>query len=231
MSNSGQDGKIGTCRKCGNEIPLDAETCPECGFDRSLKLIGKILVWAAVIVGSSLLVVAISSLFVITDGVSIVDALTALSVTGFGSVFFLTFVYREMEVYKQKPAIQPAEILDGNDNEYDGNGIRNSETIGKAGIPLQNPLWTVVILIGILFSLSAWGFLHMGYSNSVWIAIVVSMGILGYAVLNDVKRVNRTTDSDYTWWVYTLGAIIPAIGVIPSLIWLGRKKRTIGGLL
>lgn len=233
MSIQGDTEQTGLCRKCRSQIPLEAERCPECGFEPKVGLLGKIGIWVSLMLGSTFLVIALSSLIVIVDGFPVTDALIVSGVTGFISLICFGYIYNKWEVYNQKPAIQPTELR--SDNEEDVDWEKKGEKIGEKTVgvihSIPNVAWSIGILVGILLGFAQWVLVGLEFESGFTIALVGGVVILSYSIMGDTRRLNRNTDLEFRWWFYTILGAIPAVGFIFGLVWLGRKKQKTGSAI
>lgn len=97
--------ETGKCEKCASEIPVEAERCPECGYEpASQGILGSL--GAALSAGVTILLGGlILIIWVVTIGgsLSITDALTATAFFGFILLFPLGILYASMQKELKTP--------------------------------------------------------------------------------------------------------------------------------
>lgn len=235
MTAESQD--TGLCRKCKSEIPLDADRCRECGFEPTVGILGKILVWVSLMWGSTFAVIALASLIVIFDGFPVRDGLIAAGVFGFLSMIGFGYVARKWEVYKQKPAIQPSENVEEADIDLGdvSDELRESWREGRErGDRFQErinniPDWAfnAVILTGAILSLSVWVTAVYELETAMMVGLIGGLVLVGMGVALDVERTNRVRDTHFRAWFWSILAIIPLVGWIAGVGWIIRRRRAI----
>lgn len=220
MSNN----EIGKCSKCLSDIPHEAERCPECGFEPHVGVLGGAWAWVCLMLGSTSLVIALSTLAVIADGFPIQDGLIAFVFFGLSTLFFFGVVRRKWRVHTSKPT-QPRDEggEDGEQTSF-GESIREGRERGeewKNEIDAA-PSWVFdgAVISGSVLSLSAWGFAMLELEATFFVCMVLGLVGLGLSVMIDVKRVNRVQGSSHRWYAYSIPAAIPLVGWMFGLYWL-----------
>lgn len=230
-----QQEKIGPCRKCQSQIPIEADRCPGCGFEPKIGILGKIFLWVALMWGATSTAIALISLAVIFDTATVQTGLTGFGVFGFFALVCFGYIRRKWELYKQKPAIQSNVSKEG-EQDKNSPGIRESyergEEIGD-GIrekidSLPSPVWTAGVLFGIALGLSSWVLAGLELINAFGIVMVASIVFLVFSIMEDIGRLNRATDLDFNWWAYALPAMVPVVGFVFGFVWLLRKRQKTG---
>jgi len=198
-----------------------------------------IFVWISIMLGSTFLVIALSSIIVIADGFPITDGLIGFGIFGFISMVFFGYIRSKWEIYKQKPAIQPNEDTTEVDLSEAKDEIRESWETGRERNKeirerldsLPSIIWFSGILIGIVSGIAVWVLAAQGLENAMVIAIMMSMVFVTFSIMADIGRLNRTTGSQFKWWVYVTPAVIPVIGFVVGFAWLARKKQKTGSAI
>lgn len=224
------DRETASCTKCKSEIPIEAERCPECGFEPRVGILGGIGVWVSLMLGSTFAVIALSSLIVIADGFPVRDGLIVAGITGFIALFFFGYIYNKWQTHKSKPA-QPTQESDGDGNSksfresWEEGKERGEDWKAKMDVA---PDWVfnAVVLTGCMLSLSVWGVALLEFETALLISLLLGMLGLYLAVTLDVKRTNRVYGSGYRWYAYGIPAAIPLIGWVFGIVWLYRKRGT-----
>lgn len=241
MSIQGDTEQTGLCRKCQSEIPLQAERCSECGFEAKVGLIEKILIWISLMLGSTFLLISLSSLIVIAEGFPLTDGLIGFGIFGFISLIFFGYILNKWEIYKQKPAIQPSEDIEDTDVDLSDisdewreswqEGQERGEDIRERLDQLPSMIWTIGILVGAFFGVVTWILAVQELENAVVVALAGSLVLVPFSIMADIGRLNRTTNFNFRWWAYVVPAIIPLVGWIFGFVWLARKRQKTGSAI
>lgn len=104
--------ETGKCEKCASEIPVEADRCPECGYEpASHGILGSLGVGLAtgisVLLGGLILIIW---LVAIAGSLSISDALIATAFFGFLLLFPLGIIYASMRKELNTPTGQDKDL-------------------------------------------------------------------------------------------------------------------------
>lgn len=208
-------GDTGTCRKCKSEIPLEADRCPECGYEPRIGILGGIGMWVSLMLGSTFAVIALSSLIVIADGVPVRDGLLVAGITGAIALLFLAFVNKKWQDHRSKPA-QPVGRASGENADSESKSIRESWDEGKE----RGENWTdridaapewvfnAAVLFGCVLSLSVWGVALLEFDTALLVSLLLGMLGLYLSIVLDVKRMNRVYGTGFKWYAYGIQDLI-----------------------
>lgn len=99
------DTRTGKCEKCASEISLDADRCPECGYEPSTSgWIRSIGVGVSVVASILLLgLIAIIWLTVFAGTLALTDGIIATLLFGFVLLFFVWVLYRQVQKERKTP--------------------------------------------------------------------------------------------------------------------------------
>lgn len=238
----------GACRKCTTEIPVKADRCPQCGFEPHVGLVGKVLVWIAIVWGATFSVVALSALIVIFDTATLQTGLTGFGIFGFLAMICFGYVANKWETHTQNPAIQPSEDVEGGVSFGEvSNELRESSQEGRERGErwaeqsasrfnrfrdrIPHGVWSISVLIGIGLSLVVWPLILMDYDTAGPFVMVLGAGFLGFSIMFDGLEANRSNDLQFRYYAYVLPAMIPGIGFLFGIVWLLRKRQKLGSVL
>jgi ribosomal protein L40E len=95
------------CRKCDSEISVEADRCPECGYEPSPGILGGIIMWVAGGVGVLFGLTAIISLILIFDGLAVTTGLIGSVITGAIATVCFGLVYAGHHTRQRGPTEEP----------------------------------------------------------------------------------------------------------------------------
>ena len=147
MSTRSADRDTGTCTKCMSDIPVEADRCPECGFEPGPGVLGGIVMWVSGMLSSVFLTIALVSLIVIATGFPILDGLIVVAFTGSIGAVFGGIVYAGYKGGQRGPTDPPVgsdieDTVESSDGEAAGRAA--GERINNVGPALVAalPSWT-----------------------------------------------------------------------------------------
>lgn len=105
MSESESEPETGKCEKCASEISVEADRCPECGYEPSTSGWIRSIGVGVSFVASILLVglIAIIWLTVFVGTLALTDGIIATLFFGFVLLFFVWVVYKQVQKERQTP--------------------------------------------------------------------------------------------------------------------------------
>jgi hypothetical protein len=230
---------MGECVKCASNIPVDAERCRECGYEPGPGILGGVVMWVSGMLASVFLTITVVSLFIITTGFPIVDALTVAVFTGSIGGFFGAIVYAGVRSARRKPTDPPTgagiqETVESWDGEAAGESLgKRINNIGPAVVAaVPNWTWTVGVLLGIVLHLSLWVTTAQESEIGMSVGFLGGMTVSFVAIAGDTHRV-KWRDDGYLprWWFWTVPAMIPLFGWIFGILWLARKRQKTGAVV
>jgi len=242
----GEARKTAPCTKCTTEIPVEADRCPQCGYEPSSGIFGKI--FAFIVFSNATLFAVITIVIPITAlaGAPLTAVFSTTAVTGTIAALLFGFLYLRHKTISrgptEKPPLAPDEDRDPKSFEESmQDGWERGEAIGER-INSIGPMtarlfpawtWTVVALLGAALNLSVW--VSTGLNDETGMMVgVVGGGLLSFfAVLTDVKRLNWIGDEEYAfrWWFWSLLAFVPLFGWLFTTGWLARKRQKTGSFV
>lgn len=231
------------CTKCHTEIPTGADRCRECGHEPGPGILGGIVMWICLSIGSITGTLTLVTTVVVIDSFPVLQALPVIGIAGFLSIFFFGTVYAGYRSGQRGPTDQPGNTPENNELsdaskarlerlvELEDTAEKRGEEIGGSindlpraiviRLPLQ--LWLSGILLGAVLNLSVWATATSTGSTAM------SIGILGglftfFPVVSDVYRVNDVYDTRYRWWFWSIASAVPLFGWIFAVGWLWRRR-------
>ncbi|WP_121822114.1 hypothetical protein [Halostella salina] len=233
-------GETAACQKCTREIPVEADRCPECGHEPGPGILGGIVMWVSLMLGSTFLVMSLASLIVIADGFPVMQGLTVAGFTGFIAAVFLGIVYAGYKGGQRGPTDEPIGSSGNNGSEsksiseswQEGSerGERWAEQINAAYYAavhaLPSWLWTVGVLLGCVLSFAMWPAAAAENETAMGISLIAGGGLLFFVIVVDSLRLNDAYDElNFRWWFWSILAFLPLIGWLFGLAWLWRRRR------
>jgi len=225
------------CTKCTREIPVEADRCPECGFEPGPGILGGIVMWVSGMIGSTFLVITLAALIVIADGFPVMQALTAAGFTGFIAAVFLGIVYAGYKSGQRGPTDEPLGSNTGeskslSESWQDGSDrgerwAENANAAYYAAVHALPPwLWTIGVLLGCVLSFAMWPAAAAENETAMSISLIAGGGLLFFVILVDTLRLNDAYDElNFRWWFWSILAFIPLIGWLFGLGWLWRRRK------
>jgi len=238
MSTRSADRDTGTCTKCMSDIPVEADRCPECGFEPGPGVLGGIFMWISGMLASVCLTIALVSIFIIFTGFPVVGGLTVAAFTGGIGAFFGAIVYAGYRS-GQRGATDPptgsgmqetVESWDGEEiGEAAGERINALGPAMVAALPVWS--WTVGVLLGVVLHLSLWVATLQESEIGIGVGLLGGLIVSFAAVVGDTHRVKWSTDYSPRWWFWAIPAAVPLFGWIFGLAWLARKRQKTGSVV
>jgi len=239
MSNSSETG---SCKKCTTKISLEAERCPQCGYEPGKavlgpigKIIGFILLIGAgfqLLVGLLLLLIPITgapiSSALLGAGIFVTAGLVQAAIANWIGKFGTHYAAEQPEeTSDDEPSKSFKEEMQESYERGEEIGDQWRERIDK----LPASVFSAVMIAGCLFVFSMFAVAGMeteiaGMSTEdlITVLLIVTIAIFPFTVLTDIARVNRIYDTNYNWWVWAPPSMIPVVGFIPALGWLWRRR-------
>lgn len=241
MSETGaQTRETAQCTKCTREIPVDADRCPECGYEPGTGILGGIVMWVSLMLGSTFLVIALASIIVTADGFPVLQGLTVAGFTGFIAAIFLGIVYAGYKGGQRGPTDESfgssrglgGESKSMTESWQDGAergeewADRINEVYYAAVQALPTHLWTAGVLLGCVLSFAMWPAAAAENETAMSISLIAGGGLLFLVVLIDTLRVNHQNDDlEFRWWFWSILSFVPLIGWLFGLGWLWRRRK------
>jgi len=243
MSATTADRELAGCTKCTSEIPVEADRCPECGYEPSPGILGGIVMWIAFSIGMLFALIAVVSGILVFDGFPIMDAFYVFAFTGAIAAVCFGIVYSGYHTAKRGPT-DPA-LGEGNgesesvtDSWKDGEEIGEEigERINSLGPATVDALpewtWTAGVILGVALNFSVWVTAVMENESAMMIGIFGGGVLLFLSIVTDAYRLNwADNDLHFRWWFYSILAFLPLIGWLFGLAWLARKRQKTGSLI
>lgn len=237
------DEHSGDCKKCTTEIPLNAQRCPQCGYEPGKPVLGAIgkIIGALILIGAIFqMLLGVVSLLTIFSGVPISSSLLA------GGIFLAAGIIQAgiANWLGKFGTYYAAEQPGGKYTDEDSNsfkediqegyeqGVAIRERRQKRVDQLSSGVFSSAIFAGI--GLLLLSFIVVGTDVRIGgvptedifiIPFAISMAIIPSTVLSDLGRVNRLYNANYRWWVWVVPAMIPFIGFIPAVVWIWRRRK------
>jgi len=234
----------GNCKKCTTEIPLEAQRCPQCGYEPGkpvLGAIGKIIGALLLIGGIFQMLVGVVSFLTVFAGVPISSALLGggiflaagiiqVGVANWLGKFGTYYAAEQPEgTYTDEKSTSFKEEM----KESYEQGVAIRERRNKRIDQFSPWVFSSAIFAGTGLLILSFGVvgaeIQIGGVSTADIFIIpfiLSLFILPLSVLADLGRVNRLYGTNHKWWIWVVPAMIPFIGFIPAILWIWRRRKT-----
>lgn len=235
------DRETAECTKCTSAIPVEADRCPQCGYEPGPGVLGGIVMWVSLMLGSTFLMMALGALIVIADGFPVIPGLTVAGFTGFIASIFLGIVYAGYKGGQRGPTDKPpgsdAESKSMSESWQDG-AERGEEWAERANNAyyaavhaLPSSLWTIGVLLGCALSIAMWPATAAENETAMGISLIAGGGLLFFVIVVDTLRLNDANDGlEFRWWFWSILAFIPLFGWIFGLGWLWRRRSKVNAV-
>lgn len=219
---------MGACVKCTTEIPTRAERCPQCGFEPNVGLIGKLLSWVALMVGSTLLAIGLASFAIIFDGYSVVYGLAGFAFFGVLGLAGVGYAYNKWQYHRSSPVAEsdagPDQSAVASLQESWWEGKERGENIRERFYALPSAVFAGSIAFGVVLTFAPWVLVGSGFENAGILVLIAGMAWLGMSIVIDCERIREVHDKNPRWYFWGVLGLIPLVNWIGGLLWLWRRR-------